>query len=88
MAKVYGISMRGDQFPDIPLLGDEDDGPLVSVERAAHMLGGITRREITNMRIRGEIETVKLGRRRMVVTESIYELVKRLREESKEAVAA
>lgn len=80
--KVYRVSMLGNVFQSIPSLGNDENEPLrlVSVKRAADLLGEITPREVYNLFNDGELESVKLGRRRLVVVESIDAYVTRLRD--------
>lgn len=50
--------------------------PLVcSIDRAAHLLGGVHRATIYRMIGRSEIASVPVGSRRMVTLESIHALV-------------
>jgi hypothetical protein len=92
VARSYGLSMHGDEFPHFPALGDEGDAEprrLLSIKNTARVLGDITTREVYNRIKAGDLEAVPLGRRRMVVAESVDAYVARLREQARqpEAVA-
>lgn len=52
---------------------------LVSVAEAQRTLGGICRSHVYELIAHGELEAVKLGRRRMVVAASIDAYIERLR---------
>lgn len=73
MEWVYVYSMHGAEFTPIPVDG-EPVGSLprvVSVDRTAVLLGGITPRQVRNMIRRGELDTINVGSRRMVLISSI-----------------
>lgn len=57
-----------------------DDARLVDVQKAMTMLGGVGRSYLYELLARGEIEAVKVGRRRMVIVSSIDAFVDRLRQ--------
>jgi hypothetical protein len=64
--------MHGDEFTRIPVDGEsEADARIVSIVRTQVLLGDITRREVMNMIRRNQLETIKVGRRRMVLVKSI-----------------
>ena len=56
-----------------------DDGLLVSTQRAADLLG-VSRASIYNLIREDRLDEVRIGDRRLVVRESILELVKRARD--------
>lgn len=84
--------MQGDAIKHIhsdgEIVSDEEPARLVSVEDAARMLAKITTRHVYNLFDDGELETVKVGRRRCVVVASIDAYVERLREVNNETVDA
>jgi hypothetical protein len=81
--------MHGDAFAKVTSHEDDSaDAPLVSVKRTQELLGGITRKEVENMNNRGEIESIKLGRRRMVIRKSIDALIQRKLAEARARRAA
>lgn len=79
--------MHEDVFPEVPT-SEEDDARIVGIPRAQALLGGITRREVTNMVRRGELQKVKIGRRSMIVRASIDARIDRAIAEASAAVAA
>jgi excisionase family DNA binding protein len=52
---------------------------LLDVTAARHRLGNISRSQLYELFTEGEIETVKIGKRRLVVVESVDAYVGRLR---------
>lgn len=84
------VSMHGDQFRHIPTRGDDLEEParLLSIDDTARVLGGITTREVYKAIERGDLEATRLGRRRLVVVESIDAYVDRLREATRTPVPA
>jgi len=81
--------MHGEAFAIVTSHEDDNaEAPLVSVKRTQELLGGITRREVENMHSRGEIESIKLGRRRMVLRRSIDALIARKLAEARASRAA
>ena len=54
------------------------DRLLISIKETAHELGDLTEKTVYNLLDRREIESVYLGRRRMVVYESLRAYVDRL----------
>jgi excisionase family DNA binding protein len=61
--------------------GDANDKLLLTIEEAARRLG-IGRSHTYSYVLRGELESVKLGRSRRVPAQAINEFVKKLRAES------
>lgn len=61
-------SLRERRLP-LPLPTQESD--LVDIRTACHMLGGISRSTIYRMLSDGRLESVAIGRRRMITRESI-----------------
>ena len=57
---------------------------LLSVDDVSRTLGGITRRQVYRMIESGELESVKLGRRRLVPADAVEALIHRLRNQSKQ----
>lgn len=57
---------------------------LLSVDDVSRTLGGITRRQVYRMLATGELESVKLGRRRLVPADAVEALINRLRNQSKQ----
>jgi len=57
---------------------------LLSVDDVSRTLGGITRRQVYRMLATGELESVKLGRRRLVPADAVEALINRLRNSSKQ----
>lgn len=57
------------------------DELLVDIETTMNRLGGLARSTVYELLATGEIEAVKLGRRRMVVAASLNAYVDRLRAE-------
>lgn len=56
---------------------------LIPLPEACELLGGISKRHLyTLIDDRGEVEAVKLGRRRMVVARSLDDYIERLRAET------
>lgn len=75
--------MREEKFPDSDAREESEvsEPRLVSVERAQHLLGDVTYRQIGLMLKRGELRSCKVGRRRMIEAASIDEYIDaRLRE--------
>ena len=60
-------------------LGDSEPRRLLNKRNAARLLGGITEREVERRIADGDLEAVKLGRRCLIVAESLDEYVRRLR---------
>lgn len=58
---------------------------LLSVDDVSRTLGGITRRQVYRMLESGELESVKLGRRRLVPADAVEALINRLRNSSKQS---
>lgn len=54
----------------VPEVGDERPR-LLSVDKTAWTLGGLSYREVLRMIDRGQLESILVGRRRMVIVESI-----------------
>lgn len=90
--------MNGNQTPSIPGLADGDGTPahvghpfsvprraLYSLEETAILLGGVSPKHIEHMIAAGTLESIKLGRRRLVPAQAIATLIEGLR---KEAAAA
>ena len=75
---------HGDAFADADL-GDGVRPLLLSKGNTARVLGGITEREVEKRIDAGDLEAVKLGRRRLVVTASVDAYVTRLRAEARAA---
>lgn len=76
--------MYAAEDPFAPDLGDWETVRLLSKEHTARVLGGITVREVEK-RIKDEdLEAVNIGKRRLVVRESIDAFVARLRAEAAE----
>jgi hypothetical protein len=72
-------------------LGDCEPARLLDKRQAARLLGDITVREVENRVSDGDLEQVKLGRRALIVAESLDRYVARLRREAaarREAVPA
>lgn len=69
--------MREEKFPDSDAREEFEvsEPRLVSVERAQHLLGDVTYRQIGLMLKRGEIRSCKVGRRRMIELASIDEYI-------------
>lgn len=66
-------------------LGNHEPARLVDLDNAARLLGGITTREVEKRIAAGDLESVKLGRRRLVYLPSIDAFVERLREAARAA---
>lgn len=84
------IRAHADDF-GLPDLGEGEPQRFVDKRNAARLLGGITVREVENRIADGDLETVKLGRRRLIVLESLDAYVARLRKQAaadREAVPA
>lgn len=77
------VSMHGQTAPDIATHGGEPRR-LLSVDDVGRTLGGITRRQVYRMLDSGELESVKLGRRRLVPADAVDALINRLRNQSKQ----
>src|SRR5690606_24387540 len=77
------VSMHGQTAPDIATHGGEPRR-LLSVDDVGRTLGGITRRQVYRMLDSGELESVKLGRRRLVPADAVDALINRLRNSSKQ----
>lgn len=79
------ISMHGQDTAVVATSGDEESEPqlLLSVDAAARILGGITRREVYRRLDDEDLEGVWIGRRRMVVRASVDAYVERLRAEAR-----
>lgn len=73
---------HGDAFGAVDL-GDREPARLIDLDNAARLLGRITTREVEKRIAAGDLESVKLGRRRLVVLESLDAFVTRLREAAK-----
>jgi len=71
---------RGEAFA--PDLGEGEPARLLDKRVAARLLGNITVREVENRVADGDLEQVKLGRRALIVAESLDAYVARLREEA------
>lgn len=65
-----------------PDVGDDEPRRLINKRNAARILGEITVREVEKRIADGDLETVKLGRRRLIVLESLDAYVARLREQA------
>ena len=57
------------------------DRPLVSVAHACEMLGGIGRTNLYQRMSSGELESVKIGKRRLIRVSSIHALIDKAGEE-------
>lgn len=75
------VPMHGETDMNIPTDG-KPWRPLIPLEEAAYLLGGITEREIYKRIEAGDLERVKLGRRSFVTRVSIDAFIERLREEA------
>jgi Helix-turn-helix domain len=63
-----------------PIVDDtRPDARLADVPTTSTILGGVSRSELYEMFARGDLETVKIGRRRMVLVSSIDAYIDRLR---------
>lgn len=74
--------MSGNTCTELP--GDGNGQParppyFHSITETARLLGGISDREVYNRIAAGDLESVKQGRRRFVVHESLEDYIKRLR---------
>lgn len=97
--EAYGLFMREDANPNVPEHGDADvlsmvdDLPaeerrrLIDLPNAARILGDISTREVEKRIDAGDLEDVKLGRRRLVVVSSIDVYIARLRQQRMEEAA-
>lgn len=74
------ISMHGETTADIATHGEPRR--LLSVDDVSALLG-VTRRYVYQMLYAGQLESVKLGRRRLVPADSVDALVARLRAEAR-----
>ena len=63
-------------------LGDAEPVRLLSKRNTARILGGITEREVEKRIADGDLESVLLGRRRLIVASSVDAYVARLRAEA------
>jgi hypothetical protein len=65
--------MHGAEFTPIPVDGEPVSSlpRVTSVDRTAELLGGITPRQVRNMIKSGELDSIKVGSRRMVLISSI-----------------
>lgn len=79
------LSMREETPPDS--LHTSSEPQLLAVDAARQQLGGLSRRAVYDLLDSGELEGVWIGRRRLVVTESLNTYVARLREESRQRLA-
>ena len=66
----------------------EEPRRLIDLPTTARILGKITTREVEKRIADGDLESVKLGRRRLVVVESVDAYVSRLREQAAATRAA
>ena len=75
--KMYRVFMHEEKFADS--LSREETGAVgprvVSVERAQHLLGDVTYRQVGLMLKRGELRGCKVGRRRLIELASIDEYI-------------
>ena len=74
------LSMHRQTAPD----RQGGESRLLSVDDVSRTLGGITRRQVYRMLATGELESVKLGRRRLVPADAVEALINRLRNSSKQ----
>jgi hypothetical protein len=58
----------------------EDDGQLMSRAKAMHDLGDLGKARLAQLVADGEIECVHIGRRTLIVAQSVRDYVHRLRE--------
>lgn len=75
------VRAHADEF-GLPDLGDDEPPRLINKRNAARLLGEITEREVENRITDGDLEAVKLGRRRLIVLVSLDAYVARLREQA------
>lgn len=68
-------------------LHTSSEPPLLAVDAARQQLGGLSRRAVYDLLDSGELEGVWIGRRRLVVAESLRTYITRLREESRQRLA-
>lgn len=83
--------MHGDQVATVPDRGDVGDAEparFLSKKNSARILGGISEREVERRIAAGDLESVTIGRRRMVVAESLDAYVTRLRNEARSRAEA
>lgn len=73
MHEDHGSSVPTDDY------GSVERVRLVNQQTAAHLLGGITEREVRRRVKDGDLEQVKLGRRSLILVSSIDAYVARLR---------
>lgn len=100
MGKSTVFPMNGNQLPPIPNFGESDGTPahvghpysvprraLYSLEETAILLGGVTPKHVEHLIAAGTLESIKLGRRRLVPAQGIASMIETLRAEAKAARA-
>lgn len=66
--------MHGEQFAQVPTDGETEvdaEARVVSIPKAQRLLGDVTYRQVGLMLQRGELRGCKVGRRRVVLLDSI-----------------
>jgi excisionase family DNA binding protein len=81
--------MHGNPVAEVPTrAADDPDQWFYSVKDAARILGKITPRQVYRLIELGELDTVHIGRRRLVDRRSLLAYAQRLRQAAKTPAAA
>lgn len=77
----YGVCMHAETSTRVPTSAESGLEPrrLLGVDAVAHTLS-ITRREVYKRLAAGDLESVKIGRRRLILAASLDDYITRLRE--------